>query len=339
MEKSIFYFSMAAKQNHIYSQCHLGNIFLLGKLVSRNVNKAIYYYTQAANQKNAYAQYTLGKIYYEGKYVTKDVRKGMYYLQLSADQNYPSAQYIIGCIFYNNCSNDIQKIKKGQNYIFRSLLNGNKLASFVSGFIYHEGRTVKRDINRSIRYYKEASSFNIQYAKNNLGIIYKNGFGNEIEANTQNAIIFFEEAIKNNDDSISKFNLANIYLYDENDIDKSINLLIDSCNECFHSFILLSLALVKKHDFNLEAIQQEEKIKKSNYLFHKIMDIIYQRNLLDKFSFKIFYEGYRKIDFLYNATGYYFYSFDLYDAEKDKNIHKNPNLKDISSIFYEGFGF
>ena len=42
---------------------------------------------------------------------------------------------------------------------------------------------------------KEASSFTDQFAKNNLGIIYKHEF-DQIEGRSSNAIVYFEEAIR-----------------------------------------------------------------------------------------------------------------------------------------------
>lgn len=273
-----------------------------GEYVLHDINKAIYYYKYAADQNDPIAQCTLGLIYYQGKHGILDINKGIRYLQLSADQNYPPAQYMIGNIYYNNKYGDINQIQLGQNYIFKSLINKYKLAYFVSGFIYHEGRTIKRDINQSIIYYREASSFNIPYAKNNLGIIYKNGFGTEVKANIGKAMEYFEDAIKIGNDSIAKYNLANIYLYDINDINKSIDLLIDSYNECSRSIILLSLALIKKHGFNLEIIQQEENIRIPNKLFTAIKNIITRSNMLNKSLFLKIYEKNRKVDFLYTVV-------------------------------------
>ena len=109
----------------------------------------------------------------------------------------------------------------------------------------HEGRYIKRNIVQAIHYYKEASSFNNEYAKNNLGILYKNGFGEKIKKNISNAIEFFEEAIRQKNDYISMYNLAHIYIYDETleqkDINKQIQLLIESSNKFHYSLFLLCI--------------------------------------------------------------------------------------------------
>lgn len=46
-------------------------------------------------------------------------------------------------------------------------------------------------ISISFQYSKETSSFNSQHAKNNLGIIHKNGIWDEIPENIEKAIIYF----------------------------------------------------------------------------------------------------------------------------------------------------
>ena len=44
----------------------------------------------------------------------------------------------------------------------------NHDAQYNLGVIYEQGTLVPRDIDKSIHYYKETSSFNSEYAKNNL---------------------------------------------------------------------------------------------------------------------------------------------------------------------------
>lgn len=104
----------------------------------------------------------------------------------------------------------------------------------------HEGKNVKRNIEEAVHHYKEASSLNINYAKNNLGIIYKHG-NDKIEKRIGNAIELFNEAIKQKNDYLAMYNLAHIYIYDEKikqNLDEPIDLLIKSSNFFDHSLIL-----------------------------------------------------------------------------------------------------
>ena len=89
--------------------------------------------------------------YLYGKYVQRDINRSIYNLESSALNLY-KANFYIGCIYFKR--------------------------------IY-----VNKDIEKAIKYYKEGSSFNDNYCKNNFGIIYKNCKKNN------GTIEYFKEAI------------------------------------------------------------------------------------------------------------------------------------------------
>ena len=148
--------------------------------------------------------------------------------------------------------------------------------SFIR-YLYHKGKKniLQQDIKKSIHYYKEASSFNNQYAKNNIGFFYKNGFTNEIPKEPEYALIYFKEAIDRKKDKVAMYNMSHIIF--ENETDKSndfiIDLLIKSSNFDFEpSTEMLCLFLIKKYGTNMKII--EEKIskytKESKFLFQNL---------------------------------------------------------------------
>lgn len=51
------------------------------------------------------------------------------------------------------------------------------------------------------------------------------------------------------------------------------------------------------------------------------------------------YESYRTKEFLYNIKFEPIQLSELKDAKKDKDTLLFPNAKDITPLFYEGFGF
>ncbi|KAK8881040.1 hypothetical protein M9Y10_003767 [Tritrichomonas musculus] len=195
-------------------------------------------------------------------------------------------------------------------------------------------------IIKAIKYYKEGSSFNDQYAKNNLAIIRKNGYGDEIQSNTANAIVYLEEAIRQKNDILSMYNLANIYMYDEsyeNKIDEAIELLFNSFDQFLHSRILLCLALIKKYGFQIEEIEKhvrELNNKKPKAALPLLFSHLHLFQLNDFFT--ILYESYRDKYFLYNHL-LQFVSFSEFQEQKRINMN-HKNIPDINSAFYEGFG-
>ena len=260
----------------------------------------------------------------------------MHYLKLASDQNYLYAQLNLGFFYYEGFYLD-KNINKGIQLLRLSSINGCKEAFFILGYLYHEGKNVRYDINKAIEFYKEASSFNIHYSKNNLGVIYR--YGIEIEKqNVAMAIIYFDEAIRQKNDFLSMYNKANILLYDETvkNVDDAINLLIESSNEFIHSLILLCIALIKKHGFNETILEKDISTHKniSSNLAQKILKTIKKLNIIQLFEY--LYNLYNNELFLYNESQ----SCIPFSQFQNKKLVKQNNViaHNITSEFYEGFG-
>ena len=231
---------------------------------------------------------------------------------------------------------------KGIDYYIQSASNKYIIAHFKVGFFYHEGKRIKRDIIKSIYHYKEASSFNHFLAKNNLGIIYKNGIDNEIPKNIGLAIAYFDEAIRRNNTKLAIYNLSHIYIYEDGTnekIDKAIDLLIRIFeNEFFQAKKLLCIALVKKHGFDIEKIKQDLLHKAGRWgdLPFNVLKMVLDRNFFNEKDFKNSYQYYKNVDFVYDFE-YDYMTTKILNEKIIKNNQKRG--KDISSEFYEGFGF
>ena len=295
IHKSIFYFDKAAKQDYLESIFYLGYIYF--KII-KNIEKATDYFEKASQKNHAYSKYYLGLIYYKGIDVKPDnqkafdyfsqaavlkVREAQYYLgiiytnqqnyvlskhyfKLSANQDYNKAQFVLGKMYLEGINGVEKDIKTALKYLELSSKNNNKKANFYLGCLYYTDINYK-DIKKSISNFKEASTFNNFYAKNNLGVIYKNGFEDKIKSDLGKAIQYFNEAIQKNDDCYSKYNLARIYIFDDSckNIDKSLDLLfnlIEKSNSYFFKLNdLLNVALIEKFGHNLNKIEKELKLR------------------------------------------------------------------------------
>ena len=341
IKKALNYLSLASNNNNSGANYILGIIYL-DREAEFDFKKAFHYFQLASKQNVPDAQYILGFIYFEGKYITRDISKAIHYFSLAANKNYSIAQYMLGIIYYSNIFL-VKDISKSIYYITLASKNGYKKACFSYGFLLHEGKVVKNDINEAIKYYKEASSFKNQYAKNNLGIIYKHGCDKQVKYRIGNAIEYFKEAIREKNDFLSMYNLALIYIYDETvtkNSEESIELLIRSSNKLILALHLLCLALIDHFGNDTEAIKQ--KIKMSSYateeLFDKIIFTIASQRLFDKEIFKSKYEEFRNKDVLYDMLLKPVLYSDFQRKKDDVVPSNNPNAKDITSAFYEGFG-
>lgn len=197
---------------------------------------------------------------------------------------------------------------------------------------------LKKDNEKAIHYYKLASSFDFQYAKHNLAIIYKNKFDDDDKKNIWFSIELFKEAIRQKNDILSKYNLAKLYIFKrpiKDSFDEAIKLLLSSCDDFKHSFELLAFALLLKYDFDGCKIENEILNNPSykNYS-DSILKTIKKNNLYDNLTFLKKYIFYSEIDIIYD----YKLGLDLVAVnEKNENLFQ-IHLMNITKEFYEGFG-
>ncbi|KAK8896631.1 hypothetical protein M9Y10_014543 [Tritrichomonas musculus] len=347
INKSIHFFTLSSNHHSPFSQFFLGHIYYENKYIKQDINKSIHYLTLSSNQNFSNAQFLLGLIYYESKYFPRDVNKSIYYLTLSANQNDSNAQYNLSVIyFFDKSARNIRQAIKLLKY---SAENKNRRAQLFLAHLYFEGQYLEVDITKAISLYKEVSCFDNQYAKNNLGVIYKNSDFNKkyIWAKT-----FFNEAIKLKRDKLAMFNLSNMLLDEEENSSNISNeyqqhqniikLLIESSFMNFiPSQILLLFLLIKKHGLlNLNIIQDEfKKHGKESNIFATNIFKQYQ-----KYSFFFIEKEFQKI-FKTIRKAEFVYMYDrIISYEEIKQIHKNKKhgnnsiIKDVDINFYEGFG-
>lgn len=158
-----------------------------------------------------------------------------------------------------------------------------------------------------------------------------------------NSIEYFKEAIQYGDDYLAMYNLAHIYIYNksfEHEFDKSVELLIRSSKKFHHSLILLCLVLIKKFGINRDAIKgQIDKLSyKTSNIYSQVFETIKKMQLDKKAIFESLYESYQTKDFLYNIQRKAYLSSDLQNIKFCEDMPKNKKVKNISSLFYEGFG-
>ena len=143
-------------------------------------------------------------------------------------------------------------------------------------------------------------------------------------------------------DYLSMHNLANILIFEENDLDKSIELLIKASAFNFHpSKQLLSFALVKKVGVDLDKIEHEIKKndEKNNDLYQQICYIIFNDLQLDNsLKFEKYSQLLRYNDFLYKYNFNPISIKDICRNEKNQNQDEIKNTKNnINKWFYCGF--
>ncbi|KAK8841993.1 hypothetical protein M9Y10_026206 [Tritrichomonas musculus] len=336
IEKAIYYFTLSANLKSPEAQCNLGYIFYEGKYTEKNISKAMYYLSLAADQNYPLAHNTLGNIYFKGDGVPCDMNKAAYYYRLASNHGIVNSQYTLGLIFLFGL-NGSKSIDKAVHYFTLAAKKYYVPALYILGNLYFEGKLIERNVQKAILYYKDGSSFNFNYAKNNLGIIYKNGF--ETTKNIVYAIELFNEAIKQKDDKISMYNLANIYIFDcdvKKDYEKSLKLLVRSSkNNFIYSKILLCILLIKMlKNITVNDITNEIK---DEALAKELYELIIRFNMTNAYVYQTLFDTFSKIDFYYNIWRMPAI-FSSSEFKKQKVISNNGKCVEINDLFYDGFG-
>ena len=88
-----------AKAGKIQSMYEVGNLYMRGRGVNRNMEEAANWFQKAANTGHASAQAKLGILYFEGRGVKQDYNKAIKLLNAAAKQEVPSAYYQLANMF------------------------------------------------------------------------------------------------------------------------------------------------------------------------------------------------------------------------------------------------
>ena len=316
INKAIKYFTLSANQNKSESLAMLGLIYYEGKYVKQNINKAISYFTLAAKLNDPTAQLYLGIIYYEGKHVQHNIDKTIYYLTLSSEQDKVDSQLFLGIVYYRQ-----ENIVKSIKYLKMAAEKFDDGSNFKLGCIYFENKYVPRDIKYVIHYYSNLSSFYNQFAKNNLGIIYKRGIG--VVQNIKYAKVLFKEAIKFKNDETLMYNLVHLYFFQQRDrfnFKKCLDLLLKSSKMLdSYSFHLICLIFVDKYKIvTLELIENDlenQSYIKPITLLQMIKDYHFDRNYNKK------YQILKEIDLVYDIE----YQIIDYSSFQSQNLIEKSN--------------
>ncbi len=96
------WYEKAASAGDAESQITLGDWYLDGNKVTRNLLTAVKWYGKAAAQNSAYAQYSLGVIYLQknNPEVPLNYAQALTWLEKAAWSNFHAAQYLLGKMYY-----------------------------------------------------------------------------------------------------------------------------------------------------------------------------------------------------------------------------------------------
>jgi uncharacterized protein len=158
------------------AQLSLGQMYVNGEGVSKDVVKAVEWFQKAASQGHPKAQFSLGKMYYLGESVPKDAVKAVEWYQKAAEQGYANAQFNLGKM-YQTGEGVQTDLAKAVEWYEKAAAQGNADAQGHLGGFYYAGYGVQKDAAKAFEWTKKAAEQGGDGVQYNLGVMYQDGHG------------------------------------------------------------------------------------------------------------------------------------------------------------------
>lgn len=185
-----------AKEGHEPSQVNLGQMYLQGDFVQKNLRLAYEWTNTAAARNNPKAQNNLGKMYLRGIGVKKDTLKAYELFGKAAQTGLSDANYNLGLMFEQGIGVEMS-MPYAFSYYFRAVKTeapqmfqqnmgrakqGNPIAQNDLGYMYVIGFGTEKNSQQALYWFEQAAKQQLPEAMNNLGVLY-DGFGEFIPKN------------------------------------------------------------------------------------------------------------------------------------------------------------
>ena len=197
---------MFAEKGKAWAQCYLGDRYLEGKYVEKNMEKAINFFNLASEQGHPIAHNNLGLIYSNGEGVPVDYEKALHYYKLAAEGGSTTAYSNIGIMYGHGLGVTKSDEKAFQNFKVAAD-KGDEVAQHNLGVCYYNGVGVEKDISLAIKYYTLSADQGYENAIKHLANVLieetekESKYLFEAICRTKNAL----KIIKESDEDFTKF--------------------------------------------------------------------------------------------------------------------------------------
>lgn len=190
-EEGIEWLKKAAEKKHPWAMHTLGQKYLEGKLVEKDLLKALDLLGQADNAGNVHSKKVIKSFFTKDKILplleklnsmpdsgekffllgllnelNGDNEKSLY-LMKAAKMNHPEAASILGGYYYAN-----KKYQKAIPLLKQAALQNNSTALGILGLMYEKGEHFEQDTEQAIKYFTQAANNYDDFAIVKLAILY-----------------------------------------------------------------------------------------------------------------------------------------------------------------------
>ena len=165
VEKAFFWMEKAAQQNLIDAQTFLGVMFMVEE---QNTVQAVYWLTKAAEQNDVNAQYNLASIYLQDKNDPEDMEKGLHWMEKAANLNHIDAQLVLWYMFLFEKEDTEQAIF----WLTKAAEQGDAEAQNELALTYLQDENIPKDIENAFFWMEKAAQQNHIKSQFLLGVMF-----------------------------------------------------------------------------------------------------------------------------------------------------------------------
>ncbi|CAI2168522.1 20503_t:CDS:2 [Funneliformis geosporum] len=196
-----------ASTNNTFAAYVVGECFLYGQGISKNVAEAYKFYKKSAEGGFAPAYKKVGLCYDMGTGVAVDKEKAFYWIEKSAEADDNYGQYTLGRFYEigNGCEKDESM---GFAWYVKAADQGITAALHKVGICYKYGIGTSINTYKAVEHFKRAAMEGCQHSQVLLGQAYE--LGSDIEKNDREALKWFRMASDQNYD-LGHYHLGRCY--------------------------------------------------------------------------------------------------------------------------------
>mgnify|MGYP005848216583 CR=1 FL=1 len=190
-EKAYKYFRALHEADEILGYLGLAKLFLFGLGIKKDYDRAIDHLEIASSRNNSEAKYLIGEMYRHGYGVEKDYNKAKEYYLAAAEDNLVDGLINLSLLHYRKQIKN-SSFLQAFTYIKRAVEKKSPKAYFWLGLYYELGIGTDKNINESIKAYKNAIQLGNNASRYKLANLYYKQIQKVKQSKRKQASIFKE---------------------------------------------------------------------------------------------------------------------------------------------------
>lgn len=196
-----------AAEGHPQALCDLGDLYLEGRLVEKDLNKARDYYVSAAQAGAVEAAFKLG-LFYQTEESMPDYSLSFAWFLKAAEGDFAPAQLQVGHL-YRDGRGGPKNYEQAAYWYSKAAAQGSSNAALELADLYHAGKGVGRSFVEAARLYESAAQQDNAYAQLMLSVLYQQGRG--VCADMQKSVHYYEAAMRHSGSAMAQYRIAKRY--------------------------------------------------------------------------------------------------------------------------------